>query len=79
MVRTSSLQPSSRSRRETLRLTEEGVLPSFRAAAEKLPLSTTCTKTAMSGRRAKFIFVRLMQRFVVVRQDYRCGNNKYTV
>ena len=35
------------------RLTVDGVLPSWRAATEKLPASTTRANTAMSGSKAK--------------------------
>ena len=52
VVRCSSCSVSACSSFATLRLTAEGEAPSLRAAAEKLPLSTTWTKTAISANSA---------------------------
>src|ERR1700735_4894114 len=51
--RSSSRVASASSRRLIWRLTVDGVLPSWRAANEKLPASTTLAKTAISGNKAK--------------------------
>src|ERR1700761_3259202 len=51
--RSSKRVPSASSRRLICRLTVEGVVPSWRAATEKLPASTTRANVAISGNNAK--------------------------
>lgn len=49
------------SRREMLRLTAEGEEPSWRAASEKLPVSTTLTKMAISASKGRGRFMLMTQ------------------
>ena len=53
-----------------LLLVEDGVVPSWRAASEKLPVSTTLTKTIISPIKVANVFVLTAQRFFGLKWDY---------
>src|SRR5690606_11434753 len=69
--RNNSRAPSWASSRETARLTPEGVMPSWLAAAAKLPASTTRTKVEIAE---KSSIGAIPRRFVTA--DHECNARK---
>ena len=70
VVRCNSRVARAFSRREMLRLTADGEAPSWRAAAEKLPVSTTLTKIAISPSSGKGRLMLMTHKSIEISADY---------